>query len=461
MAIWWVSEAAPLGVVSLLPLILYPAFSILDSKAVAVLYFNSTIFLFLGGFLIAAAMERWNLHKRISLLIVKSVGGGPSRLIFGFMAACLFLSMFITNTATAIMMTPIAMAVVGKMEEKSSKAETAPFAAALMLGIAYSCSIGGIATFVGTVPNLVFREIYSITFPDAPSISFAGWMLFGVPLALVMLFIVWFVLAKLFYRISPDLKVDKSVVDEEYESMGAPTFEQKAVFILFIAAGLLWIFRKDIDLEIVLLPGWSNLIPFADQIDDATVAIFVATLMFLIPSKDKSRFPALLDSKIFGKIPWEILLLFGGGFALAKGFQSTGLSELIGGGFRGLEGFPQFFLILSICLGLTFLTELTSNTATTQTMLPILASLAIALEINPLVVMVPATISASFAFMLPVATPPNAIVFSGGKIKSSQMASTGLALNIIGAAVIAAMFSLIGDFAFGADLGTFPDWARP
>lgn len=461
MATWWITDAIPLAATALLPMLLYPLLGILKGKATAPIYFNSTIFLFLGGFMIALTMEKWNLHKRIALWIIRKVGGGCSRIVLGFMAASGFLSMWISNTATAIMMLPIGLAIILKMEEDFEEKDTHSFAVGLMLGIAYACSVGGIATLVGTPPNLSFARIFEITFPKATPITFGQWFIMGLPLSIVMLVLIWTLITKVFYRTPAHLKVDRSIVETEYKGLGSMAFEEKVVLVVFAATALLWVFRKSLKLGFVTIPGWSALLPFPKLIDDGTVALFMATTMFLIPTRSPdATTPTVMSSDVLRRLPWNIVLLFGGGFALAKGFQVTGLSTFVGNKFAGLAGISPIVMIVLICLTLTFLTELTSNTATTEMILPILASVAVALQMNPLFLMVPATLSASCAFMMPVATPPNAIVFGSGRISISEMARIGFFINIIGVGVIALVFYLLASPVFGIDPGVFPEWAK-
>lgn len=434
MSIYWISEIIPLSVTSLIPLIIFPITGVVSSKDISQSYINSTIFLFMGGFIIAIAMEKWNLHKRIAMLIISKIGGSPSMLILGFMIAASSISMWISNTATAVMLLPIGISIIVKLEEEFGKDKLTNFSRALMLAIAYSCSIGGIATIIGTPPNLVFMRIYKISFPNNPQIYFGDWMWFALPIAISMLFIVWILLTKVFFRIDKNIFINRSTTKEEINKLGKISFEEKTVLIVFLITSLLWIFRGDLNLGIVKIPGWSSLFPQKDFIDDGTVAIFMGFLLFVLPTKDKGK--KILDSSAIKNIPWDIILLFGGGFALAEGFVSSGLSKLIGQQFISFKSMNVIFLIASVSFALTFLTELTSNTATAQITLPILASLAIELHINPLLIMLPATLSASFAFMLPVATPPNAIVFSSNRLKIYDMAKTGLTINFIGVIIV-------------------------
>jgi sodium-dependent dicarboxylate transporter 2/3/5 len=330
-----------------------------------------------------------------------------------------------------------------------------------MLGIAYGCSMGGIATLVGTPPNLSFARIFQITFPQADPISFGTWFLMGFPISLIMVTVVWLLLTKLFFRVPSDLTVDRSIVNKEYKELGSIRFEEKSVLIIFSLTAMLWVFRKELNLGFFSIPGWSQILPYANLIDDATVALSMAMIMFLIPTRTKgTKYLTIMGPDVIRKLPWNIVLLFGGGFAIAKGFQVTGLSAFIGNKFSGLAGMPPFLIILLICFGLTFLTELTSNLATTEMILPILASVAIAMKTNPLLLMIPATISASCAFMMPVATPPNAIVFGSGRIKISEMARAGIFINLIGIMLITILFYFIGTVVFSIDLDIFPDWAQ-
>ncbi|MCP4116114.1 MAG: SLC13/DASS family transporter [Desulfobacteraceae bacterium] len=460
MAVMWVTEAIPLAATSLFPVILYPLLGIMKGKTAAGVYFNSTIFLFMGGFLIALAMEKWNLHKRIALFTVKTIGGGPSRIIFGFMIASAFLSMWISNTATAVMMLPIGLSIILKMEEQFGEETTKSFAIPLLLGIAYAASMGGAATLVGTPPNLVLSRTFEQLFPAAPAISFGTWMLMALPLTIIMLGIIWFLLTQVFYRTPAHVRVDPTVVEKEYNDLGPISAEEKKVLLVFAMTAILWIFRKNLNLGFAVMPGWASMLPFPSLVDDGTVAISMSMILFFLPvTRKESDSATILDSKVFSKLPWGIILLFGGGFALAKGFQLSGLSVFIGNKLQILEGTSSVVMISSICTTLTFLTELTSNTATTQMILPILSSIAVAMKINPLMLLIPATLSASCAFMMPIATPPNAIVFSSGRIRMFDMVKAGVLINFIGIVVITGIFFAIGTMVFAIEPGMIPQWA--
>ena len=461
MALWWISEAVPIAVTALLPLVLYPLLGILPSKAVAPNYTNHLVFLFLGGFMIALAMERWNFHKRIALVIIRAIGTNPSRIVLGFMVAAAFLSMWISNTAATMMLLPVAMAVVrqvashvtwnGGSEEYSPQAVEQNLGLTLMLGLAYSASIGGVGTLIGTPPNIVFAGFYKNSFPDQPEITFFRWMIFAVPVVLVFLPLVWLYLCRFVCQVPLNkLKLGEGagqVIAKELEALGKMSRAERFVAGVFLTTALLWIFRQPISLGSVTVPGWSSLFPWSGHLHDSTVAMAMGLLLMIFPlgfpngmERDGKKEYFALDWKTVNDgVPWGILLLFGGGFALAAGFKQTGLDLWIGQQLSALGEYPLWMVVLGVCLGLTFLTELTSNTATATMILPIIAGAAIAAEVHPLLLMVPATISASFAFMMPVATPPNAIVFGSGWVTIPQMSKAGLALNFLGAILVTAL----------------------
>ncbi|MBK8490633.1 MAG: SLC13/DASS family transporter [Saprospirales bacterium] len=460
MALWWMTEVVPLAVTSLLPLVLFPALGVMDGKEVSATYFNHVIFLFIGGFLVALAIQKWNLHKRIALNILRLVGSSPARILLGFMFGTAFLSMWISNTATAMLMVPIAMSIIHKLEDINGKDLMRKFTVGLLLCIAYSASIGGISTLVGTPPNLSFARIFHIYFPDAPEISFAAWFFYAFPITLLLFIILFFYLRVLFIGKRKSWKsLSRQDMNQDYRALGPMIFEEKVLTIAFAGLALLWFFRADIAFGAFTLPGWSNLFKNPQFFNDGTVAIFVAVLLFLIPSKqEKGTF--LMDWKAAEDIPWEIILLFGGGFALASGFKESGLSSWFGTQLEFLRNVHPVVLIASICFLVTFLTEVTSNTATVETLLPILAGLAITIEENPLLFMLPATISGSMAFMLPVATPPNAIIFGTRKLQIAQMARAGFILNLIGVLVVTLITYYFGTEIFDIVQGVFPEWAK-
>lgn len=457
MAVWWITEAIPLAATALIPLILFPLLGIMDGKAVSSQYINHIIFIFIGGFMVALTMERWNLHKRIALRVLMLFGVRPRFTLMGFMSATAFLSMWISNTATAMIMVPIALAVTTRLEDILGKKQVDKYAVGIFLGIAYSASVGGVATLIGTPPNLVFVRIFSIFFPGAAEISFTQWFFFALPISIIFLFLVWGLLSFLFCP-GEEIQLDKKTFSRQYKALGPLSFEEKVVLVDFLILVFLWMFRSDIQIGQFKLPGWASLFPKAQFINDGTVAVAMAFLMFLIPAK-KERGRRILDWHTAQRLPWNIVILFGGGFALAKGFQASGLSQWLGNRLEGLSSLHPILIVAAICLLITFLTELTSNTATAQILLPILAALAVSIKINPLLLMIPGTLSCSFAFMLPVATPPNAIVFGTGRLQVSQMARVGIILNLLGAIITTAAVFLLARGVFGIDLAQMPAWA--
>lgn len=460
MALWWVTEVVPLAITSLLPVALFPALGIMDGRDVSATYFNHVIFLFIGGFLVALAIQKWNLHKRIALNILRLIGSSPARILLGFMSVTAFLSMWISNTATAMLMVPILLSIISKLEEVNGREKVKPFAIGLLLCIAYSASIGGIATLVGTPPNLSFARIFYIFFPEAPEISFATWFFYAFPITVILFVILFGYLYLIFIKRKKEWKgLSRGEIQEAYDTLGKRTYEEKILLVVFVSLALLWFFRADIAIGSFRLPGWSNLFKEPRLFNDGTVAIFVAIILFVIPSKQKPG-TFLMDWKAAEDIPWEIILLFGGGFALASGFKESGLSTWFGEQLMFLKGVHPMILILCISFLITFLTEVTSNTATVEAFLPILAGLAVSIETNPLLFMLPATVAGSLAFMLPVATPPNAIVFGSRKLTIFQMARAGFFLNIIGIIVVTLMTYYFGTQVFEIQEGVFPSWAE-
>jgi sodium-dependent dicarboxylate transporter 2/3/5 len=457
MACFWVSMCLPIPVTSLLPIVLFPLLGIAGSGATVKYYANNNIYLFMGGFIIALAIEKWNLHRRIALHIASLIGTSPARMVLGFMCATAFMSMWISNTATTMMMLPIGLAVISQSDRTGGK--EGKFAVALMLGIAYGASIGGIATPIGTPPNIEFLGQYERGFETAPAISFFRWIKVFLPLVLILLPLAWFILSRKIPAGVRKSGIGRGVIREQLRELGPMDSAEKRVSIVFGLTALLWIFRADISLGFLTIPGWSNILPDPGMVHDATVAVFMAVMIFIIPAGRKYPKQFLMDWPTARKLPWGILLLFGGGFAIAGGFTISGLDQQIGMALKPHLTFHPLLIVFVVCLLLTFLTELTSNTATTAAMLPIMKGTALALGLNPLLLMVPATISASMAFMLPVATPPNAIVFSSGRIRMSEMVRIGLILNLVIAILVACVTYYFVLPAWGYD-SSMPIWAR-
>ena len=457
MACFWVSLCLPIAVTSLLPIVLFPILGIASSAATVKYYADNNIYLFMGGFIIALAIEKWGLHQRIALYITSLLGVSPARVVLGFMCGTAFMSMWISNTATTMIMLPIGLAVIAHIGKTASRDDKFPVA--LMLGIAYGASLGGIATPIGTPPNILFLGIYEKGFPNAPVITFFRWIAVFIPLTIILIPLAWFVLTKLVFRSPATVTISRDVIKSELNKLGPMETAEKRVLIIFVLTAALWIFRSDINLGIFTIPGWSRLMPYPGFIHDATVAVAMAITLFFVPAGKNHRGQFLMDWRTAVKLPWGILLLFGGGFAIAGGFTSSGLDKLIGLALKPYLVFHPLVIVLIICLLLTFITELTSNTATAAALLPIMQGTALALKLNPLLLMLPATISASMAFMLPVATPPNAIVFASGRIRMSQMAKAGLILNLLIALIVACYiyFVLLPVWGYGAAL---PSWTN-
>ncbi|MDP2723472.1 MAG: SLC13 family permease [Bacteroidales bacterium] len=460
MAGWWITEIIPLAVTSLLPVVLLPFLGVMDGKDVSSAYFNHVIFLFIGGFIVALAMQKWDLHKRIALKIMLITGTSPRRVLLGFMAATAFLSMWISNTATAMMMVPILLSISKKLKDFMDEKSHKKFTTGLLLGVAYSASIGGIATLVGTPPNLSFARIFQIMFPGAPEISFSNWFLFALPISLVLFFITWIFLYKRYKPAYFESSHTESAIRTQYTQLGKASYEERIVLVLFVLLAILWLSRSTLTIGNLVVPGWSSLLPYPEQVNDGTVAIAISVLLFIIPTSGKDGL-RLMDWKTAKKLPWNIVLLFGGGFALANAFKVSGLSLWVGEQMGAAAGLPIILIIVLISLTMTFLTELTSNTATTEMLLPVLAGLSVSVEINPLLFMLPATLSASMAFMLPVATPPNAIVFGSNQLSVGEMVKTGIILNLIGVVVITLATYYWGSYLFDIDMSQMPLWASP
>ena len=419
MTVWWITEAIPIPVTALLPLGLFPALNAVPAPQVSGAYANHLIFLFLGGFLIAIAMERWNLHRRIALHIVRLVGTSANGILLGFMLATAFLSMWISNTATVMMMLPIALAVARQAETSLGHSDDSPFAfgIALMLGIAYAGSIGGIATLIGTPPNAILAGVYEQNYGEA--ILFADWLLFALPLSLFLLAMVWLYLTRwVCAGQQHSLPGGRELVARQLAELGPMTAEEKKVLVVFTLVALAWVSHGFITL------------PALDLVADSTIAILGGIALFLIPARRGSGH-FLLDWPTAVKLPWDIILLFGGGFALAAGFQHTGLTLWIGEQLTLLTGVHLLLMVLAVTTLVVFLTEVTSNTATASLMLPIMGALAAAAQLHPLSLMAPAALAASCAFMLPVATPPNAIVYSSRYVSILTMARVGFWVNLL------------------------------
>jgi sodium-dependent dicarboxylate transporter 2/3/5 len=443
MALWWLTEVVHLAVTALLPILMLPLLGIADSKTVASQYMDPIIFLFIGGFIIAFAIERWNLHQRVALKILTTVGSSPRQILLGIMLTAFLISMWISNTATVMMLISVVMAVILQIEKHfAQEEESRGMATALLIGLAYSANIGGMATLVGTPTNMIFLREYNEKFPSNSDMNFFAWFKFGFPLALVLLAITYFMLRYFFVKKGTQLAIEKGYFNVAYKNLGKISFEEKAVGTVFFITALLWFTRADIDFGLFKMKGWSNLFINKDYIHDSTVAILMAMSLFFIPSKNEKGRPLLVWDDVT-KLPFDIVLLFGGGFALAKGFELSGLSDWLGTKLNFSSNTPVYLLLLALCLLVVFISEFASNVACIQLMLPILLVMYKPLNVHPLLLMIPATLSASLGFMLPVATAPNTIVFASKRIRSQDMMKAGLIMDLAGVIVIVLTMMLL------------------
>ncbi|MDX3775122.1 DASS family sodium-coupled anion symporter [Chromatiaceae bacterium AAb-1] len=425
MAIWWMTEVISIPATAMLPIVIIPLLGLDSAKAVTSAYADPVIFLFLGGFVISIAMERWNLHKRIALLAMLTVGSKPSQQLAGIMAVTAFLSMWMSNTATAVMMLPIGLSIIA-MQQQNAQSDN--FSKAILLSIAYAASIGGVATIIGTPPNILLAAYLKNTYNL--EIGFGTWMLFGVPLAISMLILCWLWLTK-FYKLNTIEATDsRKLYSSKLAELGKMHNAERVVLVIFGSAAFCWIFRS----YLVQFTG----LPF----DDTIIAITAALLLFILPVGFKTSQKVLNwdDTK---KLPWGVLLLFGGGLALAAQIQKSGLSDYIAQQVGMMGNVDILLLVIVVTTIIIFLTEITSNTATAATFLPLLGPVAVSLDTSAAMLVIPAAVAASFAFMLPVATPPNAIVFGAGKLKIADMAKAGLFLNLTGIVLIVAFTMLL------------------
>ena len=440
MALWWLTEAVPLAATALLPVTLFPLLGVVDIATAAAPYASPLIFLFLGGFLIGLAIQRFGLHRRIALHILLLVGTSPRRLIAGFMLVSALLSMWISNTATAIMMLPIGTSILAMLDEEQARspenertcspADMAAFSNALVLGIAYACSIGGIGTLIGTPPNLVLAAFLQSHY--GVEVTMARWLGVGLPLVVILLPATWWYLTRIAFRVpAKPLPCGREVIEAELRNLGRMDRGERSVLVVFAATATAWILRPQ-------LVAWTGLTGLSDTV----IAMLGALSLFVIPLGG-NRGGSIMNWETARKVPWEILILFGGGLSLAAAIAANGVDAFIGSGLSALSGVPVLVLVLVVALGVIFLTEITSNTAVATSLMPVLAATAVATGAPPGMLLTAAAMAASCAFMLPVATPPNAIVFASGYTTVGRMARAGLWLNI-GAALVIALVVFLG-----------------
>ena len=450
IAIWWVSEAIPIAATALLPVILFPLTGAVSLAATTAQYGHRYIFLYIGGFLLAIAIEKWNLHRRIALNIISVIGTSVARIILGFMVATAALSMWISNTATSVLMLPIGMAIIAQLRDNptTDANENEVFGKALMLSIAYSASIGGMATLIGTPPNLVLAGVVQDAY--GVEVTFSQWLLFGLPIATILLVICWLYLTRVAFQFTlREFPGGRAEIQKQLGSLGRMSYEERTLLVVFSCTAFFWMSRSVLQKQFGLLP----------RLDDTIIAMIAGLLLFVLPSRPSSPHLSprpLLDWEDTRNLPWGIVLLFGGGMALAEGFVSTGLAAWIGSRANLLENVPLLLLVLILIVAVNFLTEITSNLATTSMLLPILASVALTMNVHPFLIMVGATAAASCAFMLPVATPPNAVVFGSGYLRIPDMVRTGIWMNLISIVVLVMFTYFALPNLWGFTAGEFP-----
>ena len=450
MATWWLTEAIPLPATGLLPLVLFPLLGISSIKDTAQAFSHPIIFLFMGGFIIGLAMQHTGLHKRIAYYIISKFKSSPKSLVFGFMCATAFLSMWISNSATAIMMLPIALSIITVFKEDKNNIKNNNFDKALVLSIAFSATIGGIATIIGTPPNTVMAAMLSEMYNY--EINFVDWLKIGLPTSIILLPITWIILTFLCFPLDSKTSIKDKVIKDKIKELGKISQDEIMVGIVFIITASLWISRK------WLSTALDGVIP-AGALNDSTIAIMAAIFLFIIPSNRPKR-KRLIDWQVAQNIPWGALILIGGGLSLATVINSSGLATWIGSLSSNLSNISIVFIVLICIASIIVLTELTSNTATASTFIPIMGATALGLGQDPLLLIIPATLAASCAFMMPVATPPNTIAYASGHLKISDMIKAGIWLNIISIIIIGVIIALILGPVFDVELNKIPIWAK-
>jgi sodium-dependent dicarboxylate transporter 2/3/5 len=452
MAIWWITEAIPIYATAFVPMVLFPLLKILPAGATAINYGHDLVLMMISGFFLAKAIENQNLHKRIALVLIKTLGTSRPRILLSIMLATAFLSMWIANVTGALMMLPIGMAIAAK--EESSGDKNAKFGTALMLGIAYAASIGGVATLIGSPTNLIFSGMMVKIFPLAPKISFLSWLKIGLPILIIFLPLVWFYLIR-YFKVKGSIPGNLEHIDHELKSIGKMSKGEKRVMWVFIFTVIAWVFRIGFTFDQTIIPGWAALLGIQDYVSDSTVGMFSALLLFALPAGDHQR---LLDWKSASKIPWGVGVIVGGGYAMAESFKVTGLAEWLGHQLAFVSSYP-FLIILFIIVGFILIfTELNSNTATANIFIPVLASMAIAGSVNPMLLMIPATFACSFVFIMPAGTGPNTVIFGSNMVTVPEMFKCGIGLKFISLILLPLILYLLMIYLGGFDYSV-PGWA--
>ncbi len=457
MTIWWMSEAIPIAATALVPLVLFPMLGILPAEETSKNYGHNYGLMLLAGFILAKAIEVHQLHKRIALVIMGLIGSSRRLIILSFMVATALLSMWIANVAVTLLMLPIGLAIIAKESETAD--HQANFGLALMLSIAYAASIGGTGTLIGTPPNMVFVGIVQKLYPEAPEITFFQWMMLGIPLVVIFLPIVWIYLTS-FFKVKGSFEGGKTIVHQELEQMGPMTSAERRVLWIFIFTAIGWVFRRDFAFDTFVIPGWGSILGVGEYVHDSTVALISCLLLFVIPAgTETTKSGKLIDWQTAEKVPWGVVMIVGGGYAIAESFGVTGLANWLGEELYFIAGWPTLVTLLVIVAVMTFLTEINSNTATANIFLPILGTMAVVSHIHPYMLMIPGTIACSFAFMMPSGTGTNAVIFGSGMVTIPQMARTGFFLNLLCILLLTVVMYLIAIPVFDMS-GGLPGWAE-
>jgi sodium-dependent dicarboxylate transporter 2/3/5 len=425
MAIWWMTGTIPIYATAFLPMVMFPLLKVMPAGETAINYGHDFVIMMLTGFFLAKAIENQNLHKRIALVLINKLGTSRRVILLSIMIATAFLSMWIANVTAALLMLPIGLALIAK--EETDNSSTRNFGVALMLGIAYSASIGGIGTLIGSPTNMILGGVMMKMFPDAPLVSFFEWLKIGLPILIIFLPITWYYLTR-YFRISGSIQGSDDMIANELKVLGKMTKGEKWVMFVFALTTFGWVFRDDIVIDQFVIPGWSTWLNMGGYVQDSTVGMFSTMLLFLLPAGNSKR---LLDWKSASQVPWGVGIIVGGGYAVAEGFKTSGLAAWLGNQLTFVSSYPSFVVLIIVVIFILLFTEMNSNTATANIFLPVLASMGLAAGINPLLLMIPATIAASFAFIMPAGTGPNTVIFASEKLTVPDMAKAGTGLKII------------------------------
>lgn len=456
MSIWWITEAIPVYITAFVPLVAFPLLKILTPAETASHYGHNYALMFLAVFFLAKAIEIQQLHKRIALSIINVFGTDRKRIVFSTMIATILISFWISNVTTALMMIPIGMAIITKDEEAGGGEKTKGFATALMLAIAYTSTLGGLGTLIATPTNMILVGIYEKLFPEAPQITFLMWLKVGLPVVIIFLPIMWYFLVK-YFKVEGKLGGNLSVIKDELTALGKISVGERRVIYVASIMILGWVWKEDQVIGSFTIPGWVGLIGLKGYIHDSTIAVFGALILFAMPDGKDSR---LITWKQASQVPWGVVLIVGGGYALAAGFVTSGLADWLGSQLAFISGLPTFLVVAFVIVFVTVLTEFNSNTATANMVLPVLASTAVAASINPLMLMLPATFACTSAFMMPAATGPNTVILGSERVTVTQMMKAGFWLNIISIVLLTLIFYFFALPVLGLEPG-LPSWAAP